>query len=237
MEGVMRRAILILAFMAWLAGPAARCGLAQTQPPSPPAQSPAADLGGQPIDGVAARVEDDILTDSEIRELAAFQQLIEGQAKSREELIRELADQWIVRGEADAGKYPQPTEEDVDRAYKQLVAQFSSPEQFEKLRESVGLSQAAVHRMLAQQLYLARFLDYRFRPAAQVDEKQIQAYYDDEFAPQLKARGETVPPVEDVEDTIREVLIQRDINTLSKQWLDDTRSRLKIDIVSNGEQP
>ena len=70
-----------------------------------------------------------------------------------------------------------------------------------------------------------------------MDEKQIQAYYDDEFAPQLKARGEKVPPLDDVEDTIREVLIQRDIDTLARQWLDDTRDRLKIDIVADGEAP
>lgn len=216
----------------------AECGLAQARPlPAPPAQTASADLGGQPIDGVAARIEDDILTDSEVSELAAFQKLVDGQSKPRGELIRELADQWIVRGEAGATKYPPPTPEDVDRAYKQLVAQFPSPEEFEKRRAAVGLSQAAVRRMLSQQIYLARFLDYRFRPAAQVDEKQIQAYYDDEFAPQLKARGEKVPPVEDVEDTIREVLIQRDINTLARQWLDDTSSRLKIDIMSTGEQP
>jgi hypothetical protein len=233
----MRRAILILACMASFAGPAARCGLAQAQPPLPEAPRPAADLGGQPIDGVAARIEDDILTESEIRELAAFQQLVEGEPKPRGELIRELADQWIVRGEADAGKYPQPSQDDIDRAYKQLVAQFASPVEFEQRRAALGLSDAAVRRMLAQQLYLSRFLDYRFRPAAQVDEKQIQAYYDDEFAPQLKARGETVPPVDDVEDTIREVLIQRDIDTLSRQWLDDTRNGLKIDIMANGEQP
>jgi hypothetical protein len=233
----MQRAILIFASMAWLAGPAAKRALPQAPAPSMPTQVTAADPGGQPIDGVAARIEDDILTESEVRELAAFQQLVEGQPKSREELIRELADQWIVRGEADAGKYPQPTQDDVDRAYQELVAQFSSPEEFEKRRAAAGLSEAAVRRMLAQQLYLARFLDYRFRPAAQVDSKQIQAYYDDEFAPQLKARGETVPPLEDVEDTIREVLIQRDINTLAKQWLDDTRSHLKIDLVSNGGQP
>jgi hypothetical protein len=232
----MRRAVLIFAWIAWAAGPAARCGFAQRQP-APPAQVAPADFGGRPIDGVAARIEDDILTESEVSELAAFQRLVEGQEKPRGELIRELADQWIVRGEADAGKYPQPSADDVDREYKQLVAQFSSPEEFEKRRAAAGLSDAAVRRMLTQQIYLARFLDYRFRPAAQVDEKQIQAYYDDEFAPQLKARGEKVLPVEDVEDTIREVLIQRDINTLAKQWLDDTRGRLKIDIVSNGEQP
>jgi hypothetical protein len=91
--------------------------------------------------------------------------------------------------------------------------------------------------MLAEQLYLSRFLDYRFRPAAQVDQEQLQKYYDEEFAPQLKARGQAVPPLEDVEDTIREVLVQRQINERARQWLDDTRDRLKIDIMSTGEQP
>jgi len=237
---MMGRTLLIFAIAAWLAGPAASCGLAQAKPAtsSPAADGAGANLdGGQPIDGVAARIEDDILTDSEVRELSAFQQLVDGKSKSRDEVIRELADQWIVRGEADASKYPLPSQDDIDLAYKQLVAQFPSPGEFERRRTAVGLSEAAVRRMLEQQIYLARFLDYRFRPAAQVDEKQIQAYYDDEFAPQLKARGEKVPPVDDVEDTIREVLVQRDIDTLARQWLDDTSSRLRIDIISNGEAP
>lgn len=239
MKKLMERAIFFLSTMAWLAGPGANCGLAQTQAAalSPAAEAGAANPDGQPIDGVAARIEDDILTESEVRELASFQQLVDGKSKSRDELISELADQWIVRGEADTSKYPAPTKEDVDRAYQQLVAQFPSPGDFGKQREAVELADAAVRRMLEQQIYLARFLDYRFRPAAQVDEKQIQAYYNDEFAPQLKARGGKVPPVDDVEDTIREVLVQRDIDTLAKQWLDDTRDRLKIDIMSNGEAP
>jgi hypothetical protein len=237
MTKTMMRTTLAIALLACLWGPAATRGRAKAQPASQTAQTPAADAGAQPIDGVAARIEDDILTDSEVRELADFQQLVEGQSKPRGELISELADQWIVRGEADASKYPQPTADDVNLAYKQLEAQYSSPEEFDKRCRAAGLSDAAVRRMLAQQIYLSRFLDYRFRPAAQVDEKQIQAYYEDEFAPQLKARGESVPPIDDVEDTIREVLVQRDINTLSKQWLDDTRNRLKIDIVADGEQP
>ena len=59
----------------------------------------------QTIDGVAARIEDGILAESEVRELAAFQKLVDGQAKPREELLRELEDQWIVHGEA-PGKWP-----------------------------------------------------------------------------------------------------------------------------------
>jgi hypothetical protein len=189
------------------------------------------------VDGVAARIEGDILTESEVRELGAFQKLVDGSEKPRTERIRELADQWIVRGEIETAKYPPPTDADADRAYAQLAAQFASPEEFTNRCAAAGLTRTAVRRMLVEQLYLSRFLDFRFRPAAQIDEKQLETYYNDEFAPQLKARNETVPPLEDVEDTIREVLIQRAISERATQWLDDTRSRLKIDVMSDGAQP
>jgi hypothetical protein len=227
----MRYVHLIFVCTFCLAGPAPRCASARAQ------STAAAPDSGQTVDGVAARIEDDILTESEVQELGAFQQLVDGSEKSRTERIRELADQWIVRGEIETAKYPPPSAEDADRAYAQLEAQFSSPEDFTKRCTAAGLTEAAVRRMLVQQLYLSRFLDFRFRPAAQIDEKQLQTYYDNEFAPQLKARNQAVPPLDDVEDTIREVLVQRAINERATQWLDDTRSRLKIDVMSDGAKP
>jgi hypothetical protein len=227
----MRRALLIFVCLGWLAAPAMGHSSAHAQSSAP------APGGDQTVDGVAARIEDDVITESEVQELGAFQQLVDGRPKPRTERIRELADQWIVRGEIETAKYPPPTSEDVDRAYAQLVAQFPSPEEFKKHCVAAGLSDAAVRRMLAGQLYLSRFLDYRFRPAAQIDAKQIEAYYGDEFTPQVKAKNESVPPLDDVEDTIREVLIQRAINDRSVQWLADTRSRLRIDVLSNGVRP
>jgi hypothetical protein len=205
---------------------------AQAQPLVNPTKSTA----GAPriIDGIAARIEDDVITESEVHELAAFQQLVDGRAKSRQEIIRELADQWAVRQEAAATNYRQPSEEDVERTYEQLVKQFHSPVDFDGRIAAVGLSRAAVRRLLKQQLYLSRFLDYRFRPAAQIDQSQIEAYYNNEFVPQLRARGEKIPPIEEVEDTIREVLVQRAINDRATKWLDDTRERLKIDILPEG---
>jgi hypothetical protein len=232
----MGRRLLIfgcLSCLAWLAKTAP--SRAAQQDPPPATAAPNAEV--ETVDGVAARIEDDILTESEVRELAAFQKLVDGTAKPRDEIIRELADQWIVRGEITAAKYPPPSTADVDRAYDQLAKQFGSPEEFTKRCGSVGLSEAAVRRLLRDQLYISRFLDFRFRPAAQIDSKQIEDYYNDEFAPQLKARKEPVPPLDDVEDTIREVLVQRAINDRATQWLDDTRSRLKIDVMGQEAQP
>ena len=189
------------------------------------------------IDGVAARIEDDIITESEVRELAAFQLLVDGRAKPRPELIRELADQWIAGGEARVANYPQPSEEDVKRVFEQLVAKFPSPEEFKKRATDVGLTEADVRRLLARQLYLSRFLDYRFRAAAQVDQKQIEAYYNNELVPQLESQNQPVPSLEDVQDAIQEVLVQRAINDRATAWLDETRARLKIDLIAGGEQP
>ncbi len=190
------------------------------------------DSGTLPIDGVAARIEDDIILESEVREMAAFQTLVDGQAKPRMDLIRELANQWIVQGEARTAKFPLPAAAEVDNAFQDFAKQFGSPEDFQKRCAAVEITEAAVRRQLQQQLYVLHFLDYRFRAAAQVDDKQVEKYYDDEFAPQLKARGDAVPQLEEVEDTIREVLIQRAISERAMKWLDDTRERLKIDIVS-----
>jgi hypothetical protein len=197
---------------------------------------PTATGHGQPIDGVAARIEEDILTESELRELRAFQQLVDGHAKTRSELIRELADQWIVRGEANTAKFPRPSPADVDRAYSELLKQFKSPEEFQTRCTAAGVTEAGVRRMLEEQLYLSRFIDFRFRPAAQISDEDVEKYYNQEFSPQLKARGELAPALDDVSDTIREVLIQRAISERATKWLDATREHLKIDVVTQGDR-
>jgi hypothetical protein len=244
----MTRPFLIFGLLAVFGFAAAPCALAQAQPKDQAPASAAPNASAKPsvssvlvpgisrdIDGIAARIEDSIITESEVRELGAFQQLVDGHSKPREEIIRELADQWVVSQEAAATNYRQPSDAAVDAAYKTLVKQFASPEEFQTRLIAVGLSQAAVRRLLREQLYLSHFLDYRFRPAAQVDEKQIRAYYDNEFVPEVKKRGENVPPLDDVEDSIREVLIQRAIDERSAKWLDETRERLNIEILQPGE--
>src|SRR5580693_4437175 len=223
-----RRLITIVGLFASLAGPRAMQTHAQSSTQAAPPDA-SRDLAALPIDGVAARIEDDVILESEVRELAAFQVLSDGQSKPRNELLRELADQWIVRGEANTAKFPFPSADEVENAYRQFVKQFPALEEFQKRLAAVDLTEAAVKRILAQQLYLAHFLDYRFRAAAQIDSKEVEKYYNQEFAPQLKARNETVPPLDDVEDTIREVLIQRAISDRAAKRMSESRDKLKLD--------
>lgn len=189
----------------------------------------------QVVDRIVARVEDDIITLSEVRELGRYQQLVEGRAASDDRLIAQLLEQWIVTTEATAARYPRPTEADVDHHVEWLESQLGGPEAFRERLGQSGLSPAAVRRLVERQLYLQRYLDYKFRPAVQVDSAAIEKYYREELLPALAARSQAVPPLETVQDQIREVLVEREITNRATRWLEETRSRLKIEIEGQGK--
>lgn len=186
------------------------------------------------VDRIVARIEDDIITLSEVRELGRYQQLIEGRAGSDDRLLAELIDQWIVNSEATAARFPRPIEAEINRELDGLEKQFASPEAYRARLRELGLS-AAVRRIVERQLYLVRYLDYKFRPAAQVDAEAIEKYYREQLTPQLTAAGQTVPPLDSVEDEIRELLTERQIGERTSRWLDETRSRLKIELPAQAK--
>lgn len=214
----------------------AQCARGHVQAPAaaPASMSAPSQISGpeaQNIDGIAVRIDTDVITESEVRELADFQTLVDGSSKPRDEIIQELCDQWIVHGEAETARFPHPSDKDIDNAYARLTKLFESPEAFTAKITQDGLTQAAVRRQLEAQLYLSNFIDFRFRQAAEVDDAAVQKYYDEQFVPQLKAKGEAVPPLDKVHDTIHEVLVQQAINARADQWLDDTRAHLEIDVL------
>ena len=198
--------------------------------------------GAVVVDRIVARVEDDILTLSEMRELGRFQQLVNGPGAAREmtsdaELLRQLIDQWIVNTEASVAQFPRPTKEEVQGEVAKLAAQAGGEAAYRARLKELELTPEAVSRQVEQQIYLARFLDYKLRPTAQVGSADVEKYYREELTPEMKKRGQAVPPLEDVEEQIRELLTQRDISARTTKWLEDTRARLKIDIVEPKKTP
>jgi hypothetical protein len=183
------------------------------------------------VDGIAVRIEGDIITESEIDELAAFQKLVDGKSGNRADVIRELTDQWIVNNEAQTSRFARPNKEDVDEALESLAGQIGSEEALHQKMAEVGLTEAAVRRQLELQIYLNRFVDYKFRAAAQVDEQQIKDYYNGEFTQQAKASGQTVPPLDEVHAEIHRLLTERIVTDRATKWLDDARVRLRIEIL------
>ena len=186
--------------------------------------------GQQVVDRIVARVEDDIITLSEVRELGRYQELVQGNPASDDQLLAQLIEQWIVDREATAARFPRPSEARVNRELERLEKQFASPEAYRDRLQQLGLSAAAARRLAERQLYLSRYLDYKFRPAVQVDSGAVEKYYREQLVPALVARGQVAPALETVGDQVRELLTQRGISERASRWLEETKSRLKIEL-------
>ncbi len=191
----------------------------------------------QVVDRIVARVEEDIITLSEVRELGRYQQFVEGRATRDDRLLAQLIEQWIVNTEAAAARFPRPGEAEVNRELARLEQQVGGPEAYRERLRQVGLSAAAVRRQVERQIYLASYLDYKFRPVVQVDAAAIEKYHREELVPRLAGRGQAVPPLETVQDQIRELLVQREISQRAALWLDEARSRLKIEFDAQENRP
>jgi len=189
------------------------------------------------VDRIVARIEDDIVLQSQVRELGAFQKLVDGHAESDDKLLEELIEQWMVETEATASHFPQPAQSEVDRELTRLREHFADPETYASRLNELGLSAAQVRQLLSRQIYVERYVDYKFRPSVQIEPADIDAYYQKELLPELAKNNQPAPHRAEVEEQIRELLIQRGISEMTAKWLDDAKSRLKIEIETAGAKP
>jgi hypothetical protein len=198
---------------------AVSCGLAFERPL--PAQ--------EVIDRIVARIENDVILMSDLRELSCYQKFVDGKTEPDEQLLDRLIDQWIVRTEAEASRFPQPSEEDINRGMERLQKSFDSSEEYKSRRKQSGLSDAEVRRMVTTQLYLSNYLDSRFRPSVQINTKAIEDFYQNAVIPRAQARGQAPPALEASRDFIQESLVELDISEQADRWLTESRARLHID--------
>jgi hypothetical protein len=181
------------------------------------------------VDRIVARVENDIILLSDLQALARYQELLDGKSESDAQLLDRLIDQWIVRTEADVAHFPPPSEAEIERGLDRLKKSFPSPEEFEERKIKDRLSDADIRRMTISQLYLSNYLDSRFRPSVQIDEKQIEDFYQTAVVPRAKARGEEPPAWDAARDAIQEALVQQGINEQADRWLKESRARLHVE--------
>jgi hypothetical protein len=183
------------------------------------------------IDRIVARVETDIILLSDVRELSRYQAFLDGKAQSDTDILNRLIDQWIVRSEAGVARFPQPSEDDVNRSIERLKRSFSSPEEFQTRQKQSGITDDEIRRFVRAQLYLSNYLDSRFRPAIQIDEKAVEDFYKTRVVPRAESRGQTPPTLENARDFIQEALVQGAINEQADRWLKESRTRVRVEIM------
>ena len=184
------------------------------------------------IDRVAVTVGTRVITDSEIDQsirLAAFENNEQPDfgADSRREAAERLIDQKLAQREMDLGHYPRA---DAEQSHD-LVVSYTADHYHgdaNALRAALtaaSLTPADLEQMLAAEADLLNFLSLRFRPAIQVSDEDIQAYFDAHIAGVPNA---TPKSLNEVRSGIEQIIAGQRADHDLDEWLADQRKRTRI---------
>jgi len=185
---------------------------------------------GEAVDRVAAVVNDEIITLSEVSIAYYMQEKKEvGQNPTElkavlEQLInRELAYQEIRRFEQ-----IQAEKSEVRDALKDYRQTLPS-EDFQKMMTVNGMTMEELEVIFSKKIIIEKFCNERFMPFIQVSPGEIETYYNNVFLPGFKREGETNPPgLETVTEKIRERLREEKFNQSVLEWIERLKRRAKI---------
>jgi hypothetical protein len=205
------------------------------------AQAPA---GTHRLDAVVAVVNNRPILLSDVNEelrLAVLDPAQAGQVeltpqKALEQLISRALIQQQIRREEE--RVSEPSSEEVQSRLSELRRELpacvhsncSSEQGWAAFLAAHGLTPEHVERSLRLRVEILRFIELRFRAGLRITPEEIEAYYRTYLAPAFKP-GEVVPSLETVSQRIEEILLEKRVNALFDQWLDNLRKQGDVEVL------
>ena len=177
------------------------------------------------VDRVVAVVNGEPVTLSEAREVIALAPAA-APAPTLEEAVERLVAARLM--EREARRYPAeplPPEE-AEATFRALQERFDDPDHYRATLLRLGIREDYLRRRIERELLVDRYLDRRFGPLVQVNQREVEQYYREVLLPDLPPGAQ--PPLEQVEGSIRRILAERDRNRRIAAWVEELEEAAEI---------
>jgi hypothetical protein len=191
----------------------------------------------QVIDRIVATVNGRIILQSDLDEALSYEALLSNRPLAgfseadRRTVLDRLIDQELLREQMKSADFRHARDEEVTARVAEARKQYSQAENdavWQTVLAQYHISEKDLLAHVRQQIDLMRLVDARLRPAVQIDSKSIEAYYRDQFVPQLKESGAHEVPLDEVSSKIRELLTQQKVSQMLVSWLQTLRSEGEV---------
>ena len=193
---------------------------------------------GEVIDRIVATVNGRIILQSDWNDALRYEALLSARTVSdfnseeRRAVLDQLIDQELLGEQMNSALFQHATQEEalaqVAQA-RQLYPEAATEDGWKAVLARFGVTEKALISHLEQQIDLMRLVE--------IDSKSIEAYYRDQFIPQLKQSGAGDVPLEEVSAKIRELLTEEKVSELMVSWLHSLRSESKVSVPGVADFP
>lgn len=183
-------------------------------------------------DRIVAVVDEDPILRSEVEEAIALSlaEPAEGETDEslRQRVVDQLVDQRLRFHAVERSGFERVSVAEVEERVEAIVARFEDRAAFEQRLGELGMTEAELRQLVARQVAILNYVDERLGARVFVSVDDIREHYRDELTPELRRRGEEVPPLAEVREVIRDVLQEQRLNEEIERWTEELRREADV---------
>ena len=192
----------------------------------------------QILDRVVVSIGNVAITESDVEQEYRFERFLDAQwpppppsPASLAEARERLTYQFLLTREENPGPADRAeSEKSAAQRSAALPKEFTRPGDYQRALKDLGMTETKVVARIAQQELLLRLIDQRLRPEASPSDAAVAEYYRSAFVLEFQKNnnGAAAPSFSEVEDQIREILVQKRINELLDQWIEELKPTTNV---------
>jgi hypothetical protein len=191
---------------------------------------------GATIDRIAAVVDRQVLTVSEVSQMVALRFFPRAASTSEDDYRHDVLEALIAQAlrfrdveRFGAADIPKDT---IEARLREIEGRFASPADFAAAVERAELTLDEVRALVKRQLQVEAYIQERFAPLIFVSNEEIAGVYNGAWSAQRRARGLPIPPLNDVREEIRALLRSDRLQSEVERWTAQLRARANVDVYA-----
>jgi hypothetical protein len=189
------------------------------------------------LDRVVASIGDVAITQSDVEREYRLERFLDGQwppplpdRKTLEQTCARLTYQkLLLEEETQDLSRDTALEKRAEEELEAVRKRFPSAQEYQSALQSLHLDEKQILTTLVDQQRILRIVEQRLRPTAAPATTEVESYYRDVFAPEYaRTHGPPVPPLTEVEGQIQEILVQKKIDQLLADWLEELKPSRRV---------
>ncbi len=188
-------------------------------------------VAGQIVDRVVASVNGHVVLQSDWEQEMAFEAFSNARdpdsftSAERNAALDRLIDRELLREQVRPSQ-PAPAEQVAARVaeVRKLYPDCATDQGWHAQLQRYGLTQSSLEKRLGDEIQLMKLVEDRLRPSIQIDQREVETYYNDQLLPEMKRAGSRATPLTEVSGRIKNLLAEKKMNELLSGWLASLRS-------------
>jgi len=181
------------------------------------------------VDRVAARIDQQVLTVSEINQMAQIRFFPNNDPQ---QILESLIAQALRFRDVERFGAQDIPKDSIETRLQEIERRFASPAEFTAAVQRSELTLDEVRALVKRELQVEAYIQERFAPMIFVSNEDIEAMYNGAWSQQRRQRGLAIPPLSEVREEIRTLIRSRQLQTEIDKWTAQLRARANVDVYA-----